>query len=156
MFGRTNIRPVKNGLKGDPSRAVRLTFEGCTLPTEVWIACTPHHVSAFEGSVRRCTKCQAIGHTKSQCRSRVTRCSRCGAGGQRWRGAAIPLAASIATVAIVRLQAVPRDVGPRQGQRSQEQQLHSILCHVAESEGGPARRPGFTRADRTAELQTQA
>ena len=67
--------------KGEPSRAVRVTFEGCTLPTEVWIACTPHQVSAFAGSVRRCTKCQVIGHTKSQCRSRVTRCSRCGAGG---------------------------------------------------------------------------
>ena len=67
--------------KGEPSRAVRVTFEGCTLPAEVWIACTPHQVSAFAGSVRRCTKCQVIGHTKSQCRSRVTRCSRCGAGG---------------------------------------------------------------------------
>ena len=56
--------------KGEPSRAVRITIEGCTLPTEVWIACTPHRVSAFAGSVRRCTKCQVIGHTKSQCRSR--------------------------------------------------------------------------------------
>ena len=72
--------------KGEPSRAVRITFEGCTLPTEVWIACTPHQVSAFAGSVRRCTKCQVIGHTKSQCRSRVTRCSRCGAGGHAAEG----------------------------------------------------------------------
>ena len=59
--------------KVEPSNAVRITFEGCTLPTEVWIACTPHRVLAFAGSVRRCTKCQVIGHTKSQCRSRVTR-----------------------------------------------------------------------------------
>ena len=71
---------------GEPSRAVRITFEGCTLPTEVWTACTPHRVSAFAGSVRRCTKCQVIGHTKSQCRSRVTRCSRCGAGGHAVEG----------------------------------------------------------------------
>ena len=26
--------------KGEPSRAVPITFEGCTLPTELWIACT--------------------------------------------------------------------------------------------------------------------
>ena len=26
--------------KGEPSRSVPITFEGCTLPTEVWIACT--------------------------------------------------------------------------------------------------------------------
>ena len=72
--------------KGEPSNAVLITFEGCTLPTDVWIACTPHRVSAFAGSVRRCTKCQVIGRTKSQCRSRVTRCSRCGAGGHAVEG----------------------------------------------------------------------
>ena len=32
--------------KGEPSRDVRITFEGCTLPTEVWTACTPHRLSA--------------------------------------------------------------------------------------------------------------
>ena len=31
-------------------------------------------------------KYQVIGHTKSQCRSRVTRCSRCGAGGHAVEG----------------------------------------------------------------------
>ena len=72
--------------KGEPSNAVLITFEGCTLPTEVWTACTPHRVSAFAGSVRRCTRCQVIGRTKSQCRSRVTRCSRCGAGGHAVEG----------------------------------------------------------------------
>ena len=86
--------------KGEPSRAVCITFEGCTLPTEVWIACTPPppppppQVSAFAGSVRRCTKCQVIGHTKSQCRSRVTRFARGAAlGATRWSGAATPSAA---------------------------------------------------------------
>ena len=28
--------------------------------------------------MRRCTKCQTLGHTKQQCRSRQSRCSRCG------------------------------------------------------------------------------
>ena len=81
----TGVFRLKNR-KAEPSRALRITFEGCTLPTEVWIACTPHRLSAFAGSVRRCTKCQVIGHSKSQCRSRVTRCSRCGSGGQAVEG----------------------------------------------------------------------
>ena len=50
--------------KGEPSRAVLITFEGCTIPTEGWTACTPHRVSAFAGSVRRLH--QVPGHRPHQ------------------------------------------------------------------------------------------
>ncbi len=76
----TGVARLRNR-KGEPSKAVKVTFESCTLPAEVWVASTPYQVAAFAASVRRCTKCQSIGHTKSQCRSRVPRCSRCGTAG---------------------------------------------------------------------------
>ena len=59
-----------NNRNGEPSRAVGVTFEGCSLLAEVWIASTPFQVAPFAASVRRCTKCQAVGHTKSQCRAK--------------------------------------------------------------------------------------
>ena len=43
--------------KGEPSKAVKVTFESCTLPAEVWVASTPYQVAACAASVRRRTKC---------------------------------------------------------------------------------------------------
>ena len=37
-------------------------------------------MQAFAAPVRRCTKCQTLGHYKQQCRSKQTRCSKCGRG----------------------------------------------------------------------------
>ena len=37
-------------------------------------------MQAFAAPVRRCTKCQTLGHSKQQCRAKQTRCSKCGKG----------------------------------------------------------------------------
>ena len=70
-----------NNRTGEPSRAVRITLERCSVPAEVWIASTPFQVAPFAASARRCTRCQAVGHTTSRCRARAARCSRCGTAG---------------------------------------------------------------------------
>ena len=44
----------------------------------VWLGSTPYNVQAYAAPVRRCTKCQSLGHTKQQCRARQGRCSKCG------------------------------------------------------------------------------
>ncbi len=62
----------------EPSLAVKICFEATELPGEVWLGATPYSVQAYAAPVRRCTKCQSLGHTKQQCRSKQTRCSRCG------------------------------------------------------------------------------
>ena len=67
-----------NNKKNEPSLAVRISLEATELPTEVWLGSTPYNVQAYAAPVRRCTKCQSLGHTKQQCRARqglhVVRC----------------------------------------------------------------------------------
>ena len=58
--------------------AVKISLEATELPEEVWQGATPYCVQVYAAPVRRCTKCQTLGHTKQQCRSRQSRCSRCG------------------------------------------------------------------------------
>ena len=69
-----------NNRKQEPSLAVKISLEATELPTEVWLGATPFTVQAFAAPVRRCTKCQTLGHSKQQCRSKQTRCSKCGKG----------------------------------------------------------------------------
>ena len=67
-----------NNKKNEPSLAVRISLEATELPTEVWLGSTPYNVQAYTAPVRRCTKCQSLGHTKHQCRARQGRCFKCG------------------------------------------------------------------------------
>ena len=67
-----------NNKHNEPSLAVRISLEATELPTEVWLGSTPYNVQAYAAPVRRCTKCQSLGHTKQQCRARQGRCSKCG------------------------------------------------------------------------------
>ena len=60
-----------------PSRAVKITFNLHKLPQAVAFWKVIMDVSPFTPSVKRCTKCQRIGHTKTQCRARLQRCVRC-------------------------------------------------------------------------------
>ena len=69
-----------NNRKQEPSLAIKISLEATELPTEVWLGATPFTVQAFAAPVRRCTKCQTLGHSKQQCRSKQTRCSKCGKG----------------------------------------------------------------------------
>ena len=63
---------------GQPSRAVRIKLEATTLPAEVWLGSSPFRVTPYAAPVRRCTRCQRLGHTKAQCRTQSARCARCG------------------------------------------------------------------------------
>ena len=69
-----------NNRKQEPSPAVKISIEATELPNEVWLGATPFTVQAFAAPVRRCTKCQTLGHSKQQCRAKQTRCSKCGKG----------------------------------------------------------------------------
>ena len=69
-----------NNRKQKPSLAVKISLEATELPSEVWLGATPFTVQAFAAPVRRCTKCQTLGHSKQQCRSKQTRCTKCGKG----------------------------------------------------------------------------
>ena len=68
------------GVWQEPSLAIKISLEATELPTEVWLGATPFTVQAFAAPVKRCTKCQTLGHSKQQCRSKQTRCSKCGKG----------------------------------------------------------------------------
>ena len=59
---------------------MKISLEATELPSEVWLCATPFTVQAFAAPVRRCTKCQTLGHSKQQCRAKQTRCSKCGKG----------------------------------------------------------------------------
>ena len=67
-----------NNKHNEPSLASRISLEATELPTQVWLGSTPYNVQAYAAPVRRCTKCQSLGHTKQQCRARQGRCSKCG------------------------------------------------------------------------------
>ena len=38
----TGVTRLKKNRKGEPSKAIKIIFESCTLPAEVWIECTPY------------------------------------------------------------------------------------------------------------------
>ena len=75
-MGGEELQLVRRDLES--SMAVKISLEATELPEEVWLGSTPYCVQAYAAPVRRCTKCQTLGHTKQQCRSRQSRCSRCG------------------------------------------------------------------------------
>ena len=66
---------------GEPSRSLRVSFFAQKLPEFVRLGSEEFLVSPFVPPVRRCTQCQALGHTKQRCRRKVGRCSRCGRDG---------------------------------------------------------------------------
>ena len=66
-----------NNRKQEPSLAVKISLEATELPSEVWLSATPFTVQAFAAPVRWCSKYQTFGHSKQQCRSKQTRCSKC-------------------------------------------------------------------------------
>ena len=67
-----------NNRKNEPFMAAKISLEATELPEEFWLGATLYCVKAYAAPVRRCTKCQTLGHTKQQCRSRQSRCSRRG------------------------------------------------------------------------------
>ena len=69
-----------NNRKQEPSLAVKISIEATELPSEIWLGATLFTVQAFAAPVRRCTKCQTLGHSKQQCHSKQTRCSKCAIG----------------------------------------------------------------------------
>ena len=66
---------------GEPSRSLRVSFHSQRLPDSVLLGSEEFLVSPFIPPVRRCTRCQALGHTKQRCRRKTGRCSRCGRDG---------------------------------------------------------------------------
>ena len=75
-----NIREVRRltHRDGTKSQAVRLTFCLAKLPAIFKVDCQEFVVHPYVPPVRRCTKCNRLGHLKAQCRSRVQVCPRCG------------------------------------------------------------------------------
>ena len=50
------------------------------LPTTVKLGYSLHRVTPYIPPIRRCTKCQTLGHSKQECRRKHARCVRCGKG----------------------------------------------------------------------------
>ena len=50
------------------------------LPTTVKLGYSLHRVAPYIPPIRRCTKCQTLGHSKQECRRKHARCARCGKG----------------------------------------------------------------------------
>ena len=137
--------------KGEPSRAVLITFEGCTLPTEVRIACTPHRGVGLCG--RRAALHRVSGHRPHQVAVPLAGDPLLAVrrwGPTRWRGAATPLAASTATVAIAR----PSGGAPRcwstPGPTFSGAAATSRSLSRCSERCWSCSAAGFTRADRTA------
>ena len=63
---------------GTLSGAVRVAFISSQLPDTVKLGYSLHRVVPYVPPVRRCTKCQLLGHTKHDCRRRNPRCAKCG------------------------------------------------------------------------------
>ena len=81
----TELRPYKvlsaeclKNRDGTPSHAVRVTFALQSLPSEVNLVLEVMQVTPYAAPVRRCSKCQRIGHTAILCRARQQVCPRCG------------------------------------------------------------------------------
>ena len=66
---------------GTPSRSLRVSFHERKLPQSVLLGSEEFLVTPFVPSVRRCTRCQAFGHLRRNCRRKHTKCARCGGDG---------------------------------------------------------------------------
>ena len=69
-----------NTKDGAPTGAVRVAFIRNQLPTTVKLGYSLHRVAPYIPPIRRCTKCQTLGHSKQECRRKHARCARCGKG----------------------------------------------------------------------------
>lgn len=78
--GNPSIVDVKrlNLRGGEPSQAVKVVFSVHTLPNHLVVGNELMQVEPFVEQVRRCTKCQKLGHTKERCMAKNGVCSRCG------------------------------------------------------------------------------
>lgn len=72
-----SLQRLKNQ-KGELTQAVKITFLKKTLPDTVKIVKTFFAVEPYVAPVRRCTKCQRLGHGSKQCKARQDKCPRCG------------------------------------------------------------------------------
>ncbi|XP_076065228.1 uncharacterized protein LOC143039244 [Oratosquilla oratoria] len=63
---------------GTPTVSVRVAFLMASLPSAVKLGYTLHQVVPYIAPVKRCTKCQLLGHSKGECRRKTPRCARCG------------------------------------------------------------------------------
>ena len=72
----SSVTRLKNS-NNQPSTSVRVSFCVNSLPDMVKLGATYHEVHAYVAPVRRCTNCQVLGHTKSQCRRKHPRCANC-------------------------------------------------------------------------------
>lgn len=68
---------------GAPSKAVRISFFSHKLPDTIKLGRETFQVHPFTPQVRRCTKCQLLGHVRSKCRRKLSRCARCGREGHQ-------------------------------------------------------------------------
>ena len=65
---------------GGPTGSVRVAFLMTTLPSSVKLGYTLHQVVPYVAPVRRCSKCQLLGHSRREYRRKSPRCARCGKG----------------------------------------------------------------------------
>ena len=63
---------------GQPSQAVKLTFNAKILPEVIRLGNELMCVTPYTETVIRCTKCQRLGHKRSYCPSKTSICARCG------------------------------------------------------------------------------
>lgn len=61
-----------------PTKSVKIVFRANRLPEEVEVYNTKLIVSPFVGRVKQCRKCWRFGHYSDGCKSRVTKCVKCG------------------------------------------------------------------------------
>ena len=62
---------------GTPSGAVRVVFISSQLPDSVKLSYSLHRVVPYVPPVRRCIKCQLLGHIKQDYRRRNPTCAKC-------------------------------------------------------------------------------
>ena len=65
---------------GGATGSVRVAFLMASLPSYVKLGYTRHQVVPYVAPVRRCSKCQLLGHSRKECRRKTPRCARCGKG----------------------------------------------------------------------------
>lgn len=67
-----------NDRRGQKTTAVKITFRLPKLPDTVCISGQLMDVFPFRAQVRRCTRCQKLGHVTSKCRQKHNICGQCG------------------------------------------------------------------------------
>ena len=63
--------------EGKSTNVVKCTFHSKTLPTRIQLGACNFEVQPFQPWLKRCLKCQKLGHTKKTCNSRP-KCDKCG------------------------------------------------------------------------------